>query len=89
MLLLLSSWSVAQLGAQPWRCLCRGLSQITITRPLRRMTLHFSQIALTLGRTFIAVFPALEPWPTVPVPRGTGRDHYYLYRYVIRPRLKS
>jgi hypothetical protein len=29
--------------------------QITITRPWRRMILHFSQMALTLGRTFIAV----------------------------------
>jgi len=33
--------------------LCRLLAvQITITRPCRRMTLHFSQIGLTLGRTF-------------------------------------
>ena len=36
-------------ACQPWRCLCRGLSQITITRPCRRMTLHLSQIFLTLG----------------------------------------
>jgi hypothetical protein len=33
--------------------LCRGFAQITITRPCRRMILHFSQMALTLGRTFI------------------------------------
>ena len=26
---------------------------MTITRPLRRITLHFSHIALTLGLTFI------------------------------------
>src|SRR2546423_2055835 len=37
---------------QPWRCLCRGFSQITITTPWRRMILHFSQIGLTLGLTF-------------------------------------
>ncbi len=36
-------------SAQPWRCLWRRLSQITMTRPLRRITLHFSQIFLTLG----------------------------------------
>ena len=40
-------------GAQPWRCLWRGLSQITMTRPWRRITLHLSQIGLTLGLTFM------------------------------------
>ena len=40
-------------GAQPWRCLWRGFSQITMTRPWRRITLHLSQIGLTLGLTFI------------------------------------
>src|SRR3954447_2319409 len=39
---------------QPWRCLWRGFSQMTMTRPWRRITLHFSQIFLTLGRTFTA-----------------------------------
>ena len=34
---------------QPWRCLWRRFSQITMTRPLRRITLHLSQIFLTLG----------------------------------------
>jgi hypothetical protein len=39
---------------QPCLCLCRFEAvQITMTRPCRRMTLHFSQIGLTLGRTFI------------------------------------
>jgi hypothetical protein len=38
----------ADLG-QPWRCLWRRFSQITMTRPLRRITLHLSQIFLTLG----------------------------------------
>jgi len=34
------------------------LVQITITVPWRRITLHFSQIVLTLGRTFIAFYVA-------------------------------
>jgi hypothetical protein len=39
---------------QPWRCRWRGLlSQITVTRPSRRITLQWSQIAFTLGLTFI------------------------------------
>ncbi len=38
----------------PCFCLCLGLVQITRTTPLRRIILHFSQIRLTLLRTFIA-----------------------------------
>jgi hypothetical protein len=30
--------------------------QMTMTRPLRRMTLHLSQIGLTLGLTFTEAF---------------------------------
>src|SRR5690606_11364844 len=41
------------LGDQPCLCLWRGFSQITMTRPWRRITLHLSQIFLTLGLTFI------------------------------------
>jgi hypothetical protein len=38
---------------QPCRCLCRAVElQMTITRRLRRMTRHLSQIGLTLGLTF-------------------------------------
>ena len=33
---------------------------MTRTTPLRRMTLHFSQIFLTLGRTFISCLVELE-----------------------------
>ena len=33
---------------------------MTRTTPLRRMTLHFSQIFLTLGRTFMRVSLSLE-----------------------------
>jgi hypothetical protein len=40
---------------QPWRCLWRRFSQITITRPCRRITLHLSQMGLTLGLTFTVV----------------------------------
>jgi hypothetical protein len=35
--------------------LWRGSEQITMTRPCRRITLHLSQIGLTLGFTFTAV----------------------------------
>ena len=38
---------------QPWRCLCRGSEQITMTRPCLRMILHLLQIFLTLGLTFM------------------------------------
>jgi hypothetical protein len=45
----------------PWRCLWRALAeQMTMTRRLRRITRHFSQIGLTLGLTFtMARFPYL------------------------------
>ena len=57
---------------QPWRCLWRGFSQITMTRPLRRITLHFSQIFLTLGLTFITLSVSTDSTTLVPVA--------YLYR---------
>ena len=41
------------ISPQPWRCLCLGFSQITITRPFLLMILHFSQIFFTEGFTFI------------------------------------
>ncbi|CPU62505.1 Uncharacterised protein [Mycobacteroides abscessus] len=77
---------MAQVRAQPWRCLCRRFSQITMTRPCRRITLHLSQIFLTLGLTFIFV-PSVVPRsgrdrraaPVVPGARrvsGWTRDDY-------------
>ena len=39
----------------PCRCLCFGFSQITITAPLRLITLHFSQIGLTDALTFMVI----------------------------------
>jgi len=39
--------------------LCLGFEQITMTRPLRRITLQLSQICLTLGWTFIAFLRVL------------------------------
>ena len=40
-------------GCQPWRCLCFGLVQITMTLPWRRITRHFSHMRFTEARTFI------------------------------------
>src|SRR3954451_23761487 len=63
-----SAYSVVS-GLQPWRCLWRGFSQMTMTRPWRRITLHLSQIGLTLGLTFIS-----RPfgWLAVSPPAGDG-----------------
>jgi hypothetical protein len=41
---------------------------MTITRPLRRMILHFSQIALTDGLTFIFLFLLLALRPSFAAP---------------------
>src|SRR4029077_15515037 len=57
----------AEPGDQPWRCLCRGFSQMMRTTPLRRTTLHLSQIFLTLGRTFMTSLGYL--WRYVMRPR--------------------
>ena len=59
---------------QPCFCLCFGFWQITITLPLRRMILHFSQIGFTDGLTFMTFYlhqcvgnrsvPLLVGWDT-------------------------
>lgn len=43
----------------PCRCLCRGLVQITLTTPWRRIILQCSQILLTEVHTFIELLPKL------------------------------
>lgn len=40
---------------QPCLCLCLGSTQITITLPLRLITLHLSHMGLTEGLTFIEI----------------------------------
>src|SRR5262245_9897985 len=42
----------------PCRCLWRGLLQITYTLPPRRTSLQFSQMRLTLDRTFMEQLPS-------------------------------
>ena len=50
-----------------------------MTRPCRRITLHLSQIGLTLGFTFTAVSVLFSGLWVV----------RYLYRYTMRPRDRS
>src|SRR4029453_2328255 len=72
-----------QVLPQPWRCLCRALSQMTMTRPCRRITLHLSQIFFTDGWTLTGAAPHfLGSWaaPAVPggIPGGTARSERLL-----------
>ncbi len=50
------SGDASQGATYPCRCLWRGFWQMTSTRRLRRITLHFSHIGLTDGRTFMIPF---------------------------------
>ena len=54
-----------------------------MTRPCRRITLHLSQIGLTLGFTFTAVSILFCLFVVV------WFGLYYLYRYTMRPRDRS
>jgi hypothetical protein len=43
----LRSLVLGEAPGQPWRCLCRGSVQMTLTTRLRRMTLQLRQIFFT------------------------------------------
>src|SRR3954471_17021036 len=47
---------IRAMATYPCRCLWRLLEQMTRTRPLRRMILHFSHIGFTDGLTFMCPF---------------------------------
>jgi hypothetical protein len=55
-----------------------------MTRPCRRMIRHLLQIFLTLGLTFTVLSPRNLIRLVLWVCKGC-----YLYRYTIRPRLRS
>ena len=73
---------------------------MTITLPLRRMILHFSQIGFTDGLTFMIFYlhqnfwwdgtPALagDHWRSGHL-RASARFYNYLLRQVMRPRVRS
>jgi hypothetical protein len=68
----------------PWRCLCLGSSQITITTPLRLITLHFSQRGFTEAETFIDRTPERTR-----TNRAADAAPYPAARPVMRPRVWS
>jgi hypothetical protein len=66
----------------PWRCLCLGSLQMTMTRPCRRMIRHLLQIFFTLGLTFTLVSSSAVP-PHGRFAVGSGMcsaEFAYLYR---------
>src|SRR4051794_15777852 len=50
------------LSPYPWRCLWRGLLQMTMVRPCRLITRHRSHMGLTEGLTFIVRSWACKSW---------------------------
>src|SRR5688500_10126853 len=52
---------------------------MTMTTPWRRITLHFSQIVFTEGRTFISVFVSLLVTPDDPTPGEVVRSDLHLH----------
>src|SRR5580692_3383795 len=70
---------VASAVRQPWRCLCLGSAQMTMTRPCRRMIRHLLQIFLTLGLTFTVLSPLgslLVPVHDPPATEVVGTELY-------------
>src|SRR5271170_72700 len=81
----MSVWCCASAVRQPWRYLCLGSEQMTMTRPCRRMIRHLLQIFLTLGLTFTVLSPLCLVRLLVPVhdPPATEVVGTELYDYPV------
>ena len=78
---------------QPCLCLCLGLGQMTLTTPLRFITLHFSHLTLTEALTFILeslllTKPVGNPTPVQVIGRELNKHPITHYNFnIVHPYL--